>query len=168
VKEFLSQNGVPWTEKYVDQDRSAAIEMIRLSGQQGVPVTVIGDQVVVGFDRPRLERILASMPSGGKSAQAADAGKRKSLGAKVADAGQYALPGGTAALGAYVGGVHPGSPAEAAGLKTGDVITAVETNPVRSVNDLVSALNKSQGDRVNLTVARGPTTRQVQAVLGEK
>ncbi|MEP6775348.1 MAG: glutaredoxin family protein, partial [Chloroflexota bacterium] len=61
MKEFLSQKGVPYIEKYVDQDRAAAIEMIRRSGQQGVPVTVIGDEVVVGFDRPRLERIVASM-----------------------------------------------------------------------------------------------------------
>src|SRR5204863_7273636 len=125
---------------------------------QGVPVAVIGAQVVVGFDRPRLERILASM--------SASARKRKSLGARAADAGQYALPGGTAAQGAYVGGVNPGSPAEAAGLKAGDVITAVENNPIRSVNDLVNALNRSSSDRVRLSVARGATTREVQAALG--
>jgi len=165
VKEFLSQHGVEWTEKYVDQDRSAAIEMIRLSGQQGVPVTLIGDQVVVGFDRPRLEHILASMPAG---AQAQGTPKRRSLGARVADAGHYALPGGTATQGAYVGGVSPGSPAEAAGLKAGDVITAVENNPIRSVNDLVNALNRSSSDRVRLSVARGATTREVQAALGAK
>jgi S1-C subfamily serine protease len=159
VKEFLSQRGIEWTEKYVDLDRGAAIEMIRLSGQQGVPVTVIGDQVVVGFDRPRLERILASMPTGAR--------KRRSLGAKVADAGQYALPGGTAVQGAYVGGVNPGSPAEAAGLKVGDVITAVENSPVRSVNDLVSALSRMEGDQVRLTVTRGATTREVRALLRE-
>ena len=58
---MLSQKGVPYVEKYVDEDRAAAIEMIRRSGQQGVPVTVIGDEVVVGFDKPRLERIVASL-----------------------------------------------------------------------------------------------------------
>ena len=164
MKEFLSQQGVPWTERYVDMDRSAAIEMIRISGQQGVPVTVIGDQVVVGFDRPRLERILASMPRG---APAAQGGKRRSLGAKVADASGYAMPGGTAVQGAYVGGVNPGTPAEAAGLKAGDVITAVNGNPIRSVNDLVSALNREESDPVRLTVARGATTREVQVSLRE-
>src|SRR5207253_836830 len=122
-------------------DRAAAIEMIRLSGQQGVPVTVIGDQVVVGFDRPRLERIVATMP---RAEPAAQARKRRSLGAKVADASGYALPGGTAVQGAYVGGVNPGTPAEVAGLKTGDVITAVNGSPIRSVNDLVSALNRAE------------------------
>ncbi|MDQ3929742.1 MAG: glutaredoxin family protein, partial [Chloroflexota bacterium] len=67
MKEFLSQRNIPYTEKYVDRDRDAAIEMIRRSGQQGVPVTVIGDQVIVGFDRPRLERAVATMRDAGAS-----------------------------------------------------------------------------------------------------
>ena len=85
----------------VDQDRAAAIEMIRRSGQQGVPVTVIGDQVVVGFDRPRLERILASMQASGQNVAPGAANGRRPLGARVADAGRYALPGGTAVAGSY-------------------------------------------------------------------
>ena len=162
MKEFLSQQGIPWTEKYVDQDRAAAIEMIRRSGQRGVPVTVIGDEVVVGFDRPRLERIIASMrarpsPSTGTS--------RRSLGAKVADASRYAMPGGTAVEGAYVGGVNRGSPAEAAGLKVGDVIVAVDGRPVRSADDLADALSKSNRNGVALTLARGATRREVVAHL---
>src|SRR5215210_2910752 len=105
--------------------------MIRKSGQTGVPVTLIGDQVVVGFNRPRLEQILASMPAAGDGKPG-----RKPLGARVADASRYALPGGSAVEGAYVGGVNLGSPAEVAGLRAGDVITAVENRPVRSVDDL--------------------------------
>jgi S1-C subfamily serine protease len=162
VKEFLSQNGVPYTEKLVDTDRAAAIEMIRRSGQQGVPVTVIGDQVVVGFDRPRLERVIAQMRA--RPAAASSTG-RKPLGAKVADASQYAMPGGTAVRGAYVGGVNPGSPAEAAGLKAGDVITAVGGTPVGSVDDLTAALGKLGPGPVQLTVARGTSTRTVTATL---
>jgi membrane-associated protease RseP (regulator of RpoE activity) len=162
VKEFLSQNGVPYTEKLVDTDRAAAIEMIRRSGQQGVPVTVIGDQVIVGFDRPRLERVIAQMRA--RPAAASSTG-RKPLGAKVADASQYAMPGGTAVRGAYVGGVNPGSPAEAAGLKAGDVITAVGGTPVGSVDDLTAALGKLGPGPVQLTVARGTSTRTVTATL---
>lgn len=131
--------------------------MIRLSGQQGVPVTVIGDQVVIGFDRPRLERILASMPA---TPAASSSGKR-SLGARVADASKYAMPGGTAVEGAYVGGIKPGSPAEAAGLKVGDVIAAVDDKPVTSVDDLSQTLAASSSNRVKLTVARGPSRREV-------
>jgi S1-C subfamily serine protease len=161
VKEFLSQRGVAWTEKYVDEDRAAAIEMIRRSGQQGVPVTVIGDEVVVGFDRARLERIVATMRTTSRSKPG-----RRSLGAKVADASRYPLIGGTAIQGAYVGGVNPGSPAEAAGLSTGDVITAVENRPVQSVDDLAAALAASPTGDVTLTIARGKTSRDAVVHLG--
>jgi glutaredoxin 3 len=155
VKEFLSQRGIPWTEKYVDEDRNAAIEMIRRSGQRGVPVTVIGDEVVVGFDRPKLERILASTAStpNGKS--------RRSLGAKVADASRYVMPGGTAVEGAYIGGVNAGSPAEAAGLKSGDVIVSVDGRPIRSADDLAKAVAETRTATLPLTVARGANTREV-------
>lgn len=156
MKEFLSQKGVPWTEKFVDSDRNAAIEMVRRSGQQGVPVTVMGDDVIVGFDRPKLEKAVASM-----SAQPAGAGERKSLGAKVADAGKYALPGGTSVAGAFVGGVNPGSPAERAGLKAGDVIVEVDGMPIASADDLAAALSRLNGNSVRLTLARGATRREV-------
>jgi S1-C subfamily serine protease len=161
VKEFLSQRGIRWTEKYVDQDRDAAIEMVRRSGQRGVPVTIIGDEVVVGFDRPRLERIITEM----RSRPAPAASGRKSLGARVADASRYAMPGGTAVEGAYVGGVNSGSPAEAAGLKIGDVITAVDGKTVRSVDELSKALREAQDGTVSLLVARGPNTRNVTVRL---
>jgi membrane-associated protease RseP (regulator of RpoE activity) len=165
VKEFLSQRGVTWTEKYVDNDRAAAIEMVRRSGQTGVPVTVIGDEVVVGFDRMRLERILAARSRAGV-AQDAKPG-RKPLGAKVADAGRYALPGGTAVEGAYVGGVTLGSPAELAGLRAGDVITAVGGKAIRSVDELAAALNalSPTGGPTTLTLARGTATREVRVQL---
>ncbi len=158
MKELLSQRGVKWTEKYVDQDRAAAIEMIRRSGQRGVPVTVIGDHVVVGFDKPRLERILNEMQKGGAGVRQG----RKSLGAKVADAGNYALPGGSQVQGAYVGGVHLGSPAEVAGIRAGDVITAVEGRPVASVDDLTKALSANPDSRLMMTVRRGTSDREVE------
>jgi putative serine protease PepD len=75
------------------------------------------------------------------------------------------MPGGTAVRGAYVGGVNPGSPAEAAGLKAGDVITAVGGTPVGSVDDLTAALGKLGPGPVQLTVARGTSTRTVTATL---
>jgi glutaredoxin 3 len=160
VKEFLSQRGIPWTEKYVDRDRDAAIEMIRRSGQRGVPVTVIGDEVIVGFDRPRLERAVAAMGAQPHS-EGQPQGGRRSLGAKVADAGRYALPGGTNVRGAFVGGLNPGSPAERAGLKVGDVIVQVNDTPIGSVDELSAALSAASENAVRLTLARGANTRVV-------
>ncbi len=88
--------------------------MIRLSGQRGVPVITVGDDVVVGFDRPRLEQLLARRPAG-----------RPQLGASVADAGPRVQ-----AKGAYVGRVHAGSPADRAGLRAGDVIVELDGQPI--------------------------------------
>ncbi len=161
MKEFLSQRNIPYTEKYVDRDRDAAIEMIRRSGQQGVPVTVIGDQVIVGFDRPKLERAVSAMKDAGSASTGA--GGRRSLGAKVADAGRYVLPGGTRVEGAFVGGVNPGSPADRAGLKVGDVIIAVDDRPITSVDELSEALSAARSANVKLTLARGATRREVTA-----
>lgn len=163
MKEFLSQRNIPYSEKYVDRDRDAAIEMVRRSGQQGVPVTVIGDQVIVGFDRPRLERAISAMQASGAGSNAG-AGNRRSLGAKVADAGRYALPGGTSVQGAFIGGINPGSPAERSGLKIGDVIIAVDGKPVASVDELSAALSTS-GTTIRLTLARGTNQRDVTVLF---
>ena len=163
MKEFLSQRNISYTEKYVDRDRDAAIEMIRRSGQQGVPVTVIGDQVIVGFDRPKLERAVSAIRDAASTGtgKGAVAGSRRSLGAKVADAGRYVLPGGTHVEGAFVGGVNTGSPAERAGLKVGDVIVAVDDKPITSVDELSQALNAATSNSVKLTLARGTSRRDV-------
>lgn len=153
---------MPYTEKYVDQDRGAAIEMIRRSGQQGVPQTLIGDELIVGFDRPKLERAIAAMAAkGGQKG----AGGRKPLGAKVADASKYVLPGGEALQGAYVGAVKPGSPADNAGVRSGDIIVAVSSMPVRSAEDLSTALGKLKAGITKLTIKRGTDTRTVSVEL---
>ena len=60
AKEFLSSRGVKFTEHDVSVDRAAADEMIRKSGQMGVPVIVVGDQVVIGFDRAKLDQLLSN------------------------------------------------------------------------------------------------------------
>ncbi|MEO5951041.1 MAG: PDZ domain-containing protein, partial [Chloroflexia bacterium] len=162
VKEFLNERGVSYTEKYVDQDRGAAIEMIRRSGQQGVPQTLIGDELIVGFDKPRLERAIASMAAkGGQKVP----GGRKPLGAKVADASKYVLPGGEALQGAYVGSVNPGSPADVASVRIGDIIVAVGETPVRSAEDLSTTLGKLKAGRTSLTIKRGTDTRTVSVEL---
>ena len=149
----------------MDEDRGAAIEMVRKSGQQGVPVTVIGDQVVVGFDRPRLERIIDSLAANAGRQTAGAGGGRKPLGAKVADASKYALRSGAPMQGAYVGAVKPGSPADAAGVRVGDIIVEVGETPVRSADDLSTTLGKLTAGRTNLTIRRGEATRTMPVEL---
>ena len=57
MKEFLSQRGVPFVERDVAQDETALIELEQL-GVFTTPVTVIDDEVVIGFDRERLNALL--------------------------------------------------------------------------------------------------------------
>ena len=136
------------------------MEMIRLSGQQGVPVIAVDDQVVVGFNRPRLEQLLAQRST-------AAPGGRQSLGARVADAATIALRRpGIPTSGAYVGGVRPGSPAEAAGLRAGDVIVSVNGAPISNAAGLEAALHAAPtGSPVPISYQRDGTARQVAVTL---
>ena len=58
TKEFLSSRGVAYRDVNVAEDLEGREELIRRTGQLAVPVTVIGDEVVVGFNRPRLTELL--------------------------------------------------------------------------------------------------------------
>mgnify|MGYP003767899857 CR=1 FL=1 len=58
VKEFLSQKGVKYRELNVAENNDARSEMIRKTGRMAVPTITVGEQVVVGFDRNQLERLL--------------------------------------------------------------------------------------------------------------
>lgn len=57
VKNFLNENNVEFEEANVDRDAQARNELIQ-KGYRGVPVTVIGDEEIVGFDQPRLKELL--------------------------------------------------------------------------------------------------------------
>lgn len=58
TKEFLKKNKVAYKEVDVANDIKAAHEMIEKSGQMGVPVIDVGGQIVIGFDEPRLKKLL--------------------------------------------------------------------------------------------------------------
>lgn len=47
-----------FTEVNVAEDQEAREELVRRTGQMAVPVILVDDEVVVGFDRGRLERLL--------------------------------------------------------------------------------------------------------------
>jgi len=59
AKDYLSQKGIPFVDRDVAQDRNAAKEMIEKSGQMGVPVITINDEVVVGFNQTLLDQLLS-------------------------------------------------------------------------------------------------------------
>jgi S1-C subfamily serine protease len=151
AKEFLSQRGIPFTEKDVSRDPVAAQEMLRRSHQRGVPVITVGDDVIVGFDRPRIEQALARWAERPRTQTA-----RPRFGATVADAASaLARRGKPVVPGAYVGVVSPDTPAARAGLRPGDVIVELNGRRIASADDLERALSgESPGAQVSLTVAR--------------
>mgnify|MGYP001608492756 CR=1 FL=1 len=56
--EFFKQHNVKFKEIYVDKDQKAAQEMIKKSGQMGVPVTDIDGTIVVGYDVDAFKKLL--------------------------------------------------------------------------------------------------------------
>ena len=58
AKEFLSSHGVAFTAKDVAEDTTAREELIARTGRMAVPVITVDDEVVIGFDRGRLQRLL--------------------------------------------------------------------------------------------------------------
>lgn len=57
VKGFLSQKGVSFVERDVATDEEAMRELAKL-GYMTTPVILVGGEVVVGFDKRRLEELL--------------------------------------------------------------------------------------------------------------
>lgn len=58
LKEFFKEKGVEFEEVDVSLNEEAAREMIMKTGQMGVPVVEIGEEVIVGFDRDKIIQAL--------------------------------------------------------------------------------------------------------------
>jgi len=58
LKQYLNRHGVRYTDINVAADRRAAEEMVRKSGQRGVPQTDINGHIVIGFDVPKISKLL--------------------------------------------------------------------------------------------------------------
>jgi S1-C subfamily serine protease len=141
---------VSFDEKNVAVDRQAAMQMVQVSGQQGVPVITVDGQVVVGFNQPRLRQLL----------QQAQKAKPK-LGASIADASsQVRKHPGIPGSGAYVGQVRSGSPADRAGLRPGDVIVALGGQQVAQAKDVHRLVQEMpKGRDLSLTYVRAGQER---------
>jgi glutaredoxin-like YruB-family protein len=58
LKEFLKHHEIEFEDIDVSKDEKAAEEMIQKSGQMGVPVVDVDGQIVVGFDKPKIVKLL--------------------------------------------------------------------------------------------------------------
>ena len=153
TKDFLKKNNVPFVNKDVSSDYSAAMEMVRRSGRQGVPVITTDDEVIVGFDRP-LKKIVDRFAGP----------KRPALGLLGADAESYlsshpdvAVNFAPGTKGVYVGQIRPGSVASKSGTLPGDVVASVAGKHVRNLTDLDRLVGTLKpGEAVSVRYVRGP------------
>ena len=58
AKKYFRENRIKFRDVDVSRDPAAARDMVRRSGQQGVPVIDIGGKIVVGFDRNKIKKNL--------------------------------------------------------------------------------------------------------------
>jgi len=58
AKSYFREKGIKYTDIDVSRDQAAARDMVRRSGQMGVPVIDIGGKIVVGFNRPQVNALL--------------------------------------------------------------------------------------------------------------
>ncbi len=58
AKKYFNEKGIKYRDVDVSRDPIAARDMVRRSGQQGVPVIDIGGKIVVGFDRVKINKYL--------------------------------------------------------------------------------------------------------------
>jgi serine protease Do len=137
--EFLRKQGVPYQEVDVSVNPRAAEEIMRRTGQMGVPVITDAQEAIVGFDLPPLQRMAARHV-------------RPGLGMRVKDAEDGS--------GAYVGSVRAESPAARAGVQAGDVVEELSGAPVRNAADLERiASQRRPGQPTSITVRRGGERR---------
>jgi|TARA_B100002003_G_C13895625_1_gene436566 glutaredoxin-like YruB-family protein len=58
AKSFFKEENIEYKEVDVSKDQEAAKEMVEKSGQMGVPVIIIGNETLVGFDREKVEELI--------------------------------------------------------------------------------------------------------------
>jgi glutaredoxin-like YruB-family protein len=62
LKQYLDEKQIKYTEIDVMQDKEAADEMVKKSGQQGVPVTIAEkdgeEKIIIGFDKTKIDELI--------------------------------------------------------------------------------------------------------------
>jgi serine protease Do len=156
AKRWFKDHGVSYTEYDVSRDPVRAAEVYRLTGQGAVPVIRVGQQVLVGFDPLQLAKLIPTSTNGNGAAPA-DGASKVSLGmaAQTLTGEKAAEVGLPAPFGVLVGPVRAGGPAEAAGLREGDVLVGVGSYTLQNLAQLQSLVaSKQPGDSLTLRVWR--------------
>ena len=60
AKQYFDSKKIAYTEVNIEEDEAAARQIVEEPGQMGVPVIRIGKEVIVGFDRPKIDAALAA------------------------------------------------------------------------------------------------------------
>ena len=60
AKDYFDKKGVKYTEEDVDKNPQAGLDAVNKSGQRGIPVIDIAGDIIVGFDRPKIDAALAA------------------------------------------------------------------------------------------------------------
>jgi len=58
VKRYLREKGIRFYEVDITKNQAGMRDMVRRTGQSGVPVTLVNNRPVIGFDRPKLDKLL--------------------------------------------------------------------------------------------------------------
>ena len=139
VYDFMVRRDVEFEVHDVSEDREAMFEMVRASGQSGVPVLCIGARAIVDLDLERLNQLFPRRVQG------------IVLGVAVADARRTE----DQPSGAYVGHVGADTPADRAGILKGDLIIEMAQQPVRIASDVHAIASRLvPGSRIPLTLWR--------------
>jgi len=157
---YLDQRGVTYTKRDVLTDPSATAILFGRLGRVTVPVVQVGERLLVGHDPVQLARFLPREDS---------EEQHVSFGASVRTvtgeiAAEKHLP---ATYGVEVGQVKPGSPAEAAGILPGDVITGIGPYTVNGGADQFrrAVSLRQPGDTMMLTIWREGDTSETPVVF---
>ena len=71
--------------------------------------------------------------------------------------------------GVVISSVRPGTPAEEAGLQTGDAITAINGKPIKSGDELISAISSTKpGSKLNLTIMRNGAQKDTKVTVADR
>jgi S1-C subfamily serine protease len=141
--------------------------LVNAAGQVvGMNTAIAGDAQNIGFAIAidTIKPLIDQLKTGRRAPQAFLGVATVTVDSSVAE--QFGL---STDAGALVVRVEPGSPAENAGIRRGDVITRLGDERITTADDLVAATRRHKaGDRVTLTLRRGATDVRVDVTLGSR